>query len=130
MLRIVWNDSSNLQGWVAENCSCIFCTSYIHVGRMLRIVWSDSSNLQGWVAENWQERFQYIDSHVKSNPVANRASRLLLYGLRPFSAEACGEISNQKSDNRTLCDKPEWRLKQATPYGKLNHHLDKPVVDE
>ena len=28
---------------VTENCSCIFCTSYILVGRMLEIVRNDSS---------------------------------------------------------------------------------------
>ena len=39
MLKIVWNNFS-VSPWMEwlKNCSCIFCTSYIHVGRMLKIV--------------------------------------------------------------------------------------------
>ena len=47
---------------VAENCSCIFRTSHVHVGRILVVSGTISAYLHGWngVAENRQERTQRI----------------------------------------------------------------------
>jgi hypothetical protein len=35
---------------VTEKCSCIFRTSYVHVGRMLVVSGTISAHVQGWTA--------------------------------------------------------------------------------